>query len=213
MKSFIESHAVRASVRTLSRTLFCAALIAVVAASTETARAQQQQAAAAGQGGRLQIDSLDRLAPKASESINVNLDERLMRLVPPVLSRKDPDEAKAREVILGLKGIYVKRFEFDAEGGYTEADVAPIRAQLREPQWSRIVEVRSRAEGRNVEVYLLTNGEQVDGLAVLSLEPKQLMVINIVGAINLEKLRELEGNFGITELDLETESKPQTKKK
>lgn len=163
-------------------------------------------------GGRIQIDSLDRLDAKAVEMVNVSLDERLLQIVPQAFDKNDPEEMKAKEIIAGLKGVYVKVFEFDAEGAYDrQSDVEPIRQQLKAPGWSRIVEVRSRREGKEIEVYLLNNGSRVDGLTVLAFEPKQLVVVNIVGTIDLEKLRQLEGQFGVPALEIEKDSKPQKK--
>ncbi|HEX8475246.1 MAG TPA: DUF4252 domain-containing protein [Pyrinomonadaceae bacterium] len=182
-------------------------LIALVSIASQ---AQTAAAAAADTSGKLQIAQLDRLASKAAEFINVNMDERLLRLVPSVLSN-DPEEKDVKEVIAGLRGIYVKRFEFDNEGAYGAGDLEAIRAQLSPPNWSRIVEIRSRRDGENIEVYLLTNGGRVDGLVVLSSEPKELMVINIVGSIDLDKLAKLRGQFGVPE-DLEYETKPRTKR-
>lgn len=165
---------------------------------------------AAGTIGKLDIDRLDQLSAKAAEIVNVNLDERLLRIVPKALSR-DPDDEKVRRIIADLKGVYVKSFDFDTEGAYGEADVNPIRQQLRSPGWSRIIEVTSRREGKNVEVYILTNGGHVDAMAVLAFEPKQLTVVNIVGTVDLDKLSKLEGQFGIPDLELEQNTKTQKK--
>ncbi|MCA1592524.1 MAG: DUF4252 domain-containing protein, partial [Acidobacteria bacterium] len=163
--------------------------------------------------GRVQIDSLNRLASKAAESANVNLSEQLLKIVPPILSKDDPEEKNIGEMIAGLRGIYVRHYEFDAEGAYAESDIAPIHAQLSGAGWSRIVEVHSRREGvKNVEVYLATTGSRVDGLVVIAAEPKQLTVVNIVGSVDLEKLRKLEGNFGVPDLEIERDEKPAPKK-
>jgi hypothetical protein len=61
--------------------------------------------------------------------------------------------------------------------------------------------------GDNVEVYLNMIGDQITGLAVLSLEPKEFTVVNIVGPIDLEKLSKLEGQFGVPDLGIETDKK------
>ncbi len=53
-------------------------------------------------------------------------------------------------------------------------------------------------------------GAQISGLAVLATELKEITVINIVGPVDLEKLTQLEGEFGIPELGLEG-SKPKRK--
>jgi hypothetical protein len=161
------------------------------------------------QDSRIQMSSLDHLAAKASQTVDVNIDERLVRIAAKLLSDKDEDEREAKKLVTGLKGIYVKSFEFDNSGEYTQADVEAIRAQLRGPNWSRLVNVTSRKEG-NLEVYLLMNGEQIGGLAVLHTDEKELTIVNLVGPVDLDKLAKLEGQFGIPNLEIE-QSKPKTK--
>lgn len=175
----------------ISPRLICLSLFVFVGAAG-TVRAQED---------KLQIN-LDHLAPKAAKVIDVNIDGALLQLARSFLSDKKPNEARAKEVIAGLKGIYVKSFEFDKEGGYSPGDVEAIRSQLRTPLWSRIVGIISKNEGDNVEVYTRIEGTQIIGLAVVSAEPKQLTVVNIVGPIDISKLRDLEGNFGIPGLDI-----------
>jgi hypothetical protein len=61
----------------------------------------------------------------------------------------------------------------------------------------------SKKEG-NLEVYLLLNGEQVGGLAVLAADDRELTVVNIVGPVDIEKLSKLEGQFGVPDLGIES---------
>ena len=163
---------------------------------------------ARAQDSRIQMSSLDHLAAKASQTVDVNIDGRLMIIAAKAFSDRDADQREFKKLIAGIKGIYVKSFEFDSDGQYSTADVESIRTQLRSPGWSRLVNVTSKKEG-NVEVYLLLNGEQVGGLAVLSTDNKELTVVNIVGPVDLEKLAKLEGQLGVPELGIE--SKPKTK--
>ena len=164
---------------------------------------------ARAQGSRIQLSSLDHLAAKASQSVDVNIDERLMKVAAKAFSDKDADEREVKKLVAGIKGIYVKSFEFDAEGQYSAADVESIRTQLRAPGWSRLVNFTSKKEG-SLEVYMLMEGEQIGGLAVLSVDEKEFTVVNIVGPVDLEKLAKLEGQLGVPELGLEP-TKPKTK--
>ena len=153
------------------------------------------------QGPKLQIDQLDVLANKASETVDVKLDERLMQTTAKFFSGKD--DADIKEVLKGLKGIYVKSFTFDKDGEYSQIDVDSIVTQLRTGSWSKILSVKSKKDGDNVEVYLNMIGDQITGLAVLSIEPREFTVVNIVGPIDLEKLTKLEGQFGVPDLGIE----------
>jgi Domain of unknown function (DUF4252) len=159
---------------------------------------------ARAQTGRLQINHLEKLADKAAEVVDVNLDGPLLQLASKFMSdKRDPDEAAAKDFIQHLQGIYVKSFEFDKEGEYSQADVDEIRKQLRPPTWQRTVEVRSKRQGDNAEIYLMTSGgDAIKGLAILCADPKELTVVNIVGPINLDKLAELDGEMGMPRLGL-----------
>lgn len=158
-----------------------------------------------GQDPRIQTASLDHLAAKASQTVDVNIDERLIRLAAKLLSDKDADEKQVKELVTGIKGIYVKSFAFETDGQYTTTDIDSIRSQLRSPSWSRLFNFTSKKEG-NLEVYVLLNGEQVGGLAVIALDDRELTVVNIVGPVDINKLAKLEGQFGVPELGIE--SKP-----
>lgn len=188
--------------KTLFQTKLATPLIALllIAGSAVAARAQDS---------RLQLNGLDHLNAKASQSVDVSIDEKLIRIALKVFSDNDPEEREVKKVVAGIKGIYVKRFEFETDGQYTAADMETIRTQLRGPGWTRLVNVRSQKEG-NLEVYLLMNGETVGGLTVLSSDLRELTVVNIVGPVDLDKLAKLEGQFGIPELDI-APAKPKTK--
>ena len=166
-------------------------------------------AAQAQQDSRIQMGALDHLAAKASQTVDVNIDERLMRLASRVFDDKDEDEREVKKLIANLKGIYVKSFEFETEGQYVAADIEPIRTQLRGPGWTRLVNVTSKKDGM-LEVYLLFNGDVVGGLAVLHTDDKELTVVNIVGPVDVDKLARLEGQLGIPDLGIQP-SKNKTK--
>jgi hypothetical protein len=145
---------------------------------------------------------LDRLEAKASEVVNVQLDGALLQLASRFLSEKDPDEANVKRLVGGLKGVYVKSFEFDERDQYKQSDVEELRAQLRAPAWARIVGASSKKKGENSEVYLKTEGGQITGLAIIVTDPKELTIVNIVGNIRPEDIRDLGGHLGIPKIDI-----------
>ena len=158
---------------------------------------------AKAQTSRIQMGGLEHLTAKASQTIDVSIDERLMRLAAKVLDDKDEDERQVKKLVEGLKGIYVKSFEFETDGQYVAADVETIRTQLRAPGWTRLVNVTSKKEGV-LEVYLLFNGDMVGGMAVLHTDDKELTVVNIVGPVDVDKLAKLEGQLGIPDLGIQS---------
>jgi len=163
-------------------------------------------AGAAGYGQALDLKNLDKLAEKASDKVVVTLDGSLIKMASKFLSADDPEEAKVRKLVAGLKGIYVKTFEFEKEGEYSESDIAAIRKQL-DSGWSRIVDVQSKKDGENAEIYLKT-GSADGGLAILCAGAKQLTIVNIVGKIDLDELSELGGNMGVPKIEVEKTKPP-----
>jgi len=153
-----------------------------------------------GQNPRLDIKSLEALAKKASEVVDVNLDGSLLKLASKFMT--DEDDQEALGIIKNLKGVYVRSFTFDKPGDYSPADVEAIRSQLQVPAWSRIVSARSKHEGENAEIYLMTaaDGGSVLGMAIIAAEPTELTVVNIVGPVDIDKLSQLEGKMGIPRL-------------
>lgn len=183
------------------------ALVLVLLATFCSVAARAQGA----QSAKIQIDHLNKLAEKAQEVVEVTLDERLLQLAAKFLSNNNPTEAKVKEIISGLKGVYVRVLEFDKPGEYAPSDIETIRAQLRQPGWQKIVGVFSRRGGDNVDVHLKLQGEDIVGLAIIAADPTQLTVVNVIGPIDLEKLRQLEGQLGIPKLDLEKGGKGRTR--
>jgi hypothetical protein len=183
------------------KTLKVISLLFLFSATTAwTAQAQEM---------RLQLNDLDKLEARATNTIDVTVDAKMLHIALPFLNSKKPKEAAIKDLIAGLKGIYVKVFEFDKEGEYSTADLDSVRTQLRAPNWSKMAGVKSRKGGENVEVYMMmtTGGTQIGGIAVIATAPKQLTVVNIVGMIDLEKLIKLSGKFGIPSIEVNTDNK------
>lgn len=140
---------------------------------------------------------LKRMSAKAANVVDVTLDQSMLQFAGGFLNPKDPQQAKAKKIIAGLKGIYVHSYEFDKAGEYTQQDVDAVRAQIQGPDWSRVVNVRSKNEGENVAVYFKKEGNEFKGLVVIATEPTEFTFVNIVGPIRPEDLSELGGQFGI----------------
>jgi|ERR1051326_4838770 hypothetical protein len=143
----------------------------------------------------LKLDALDKLAAKASESVTVSLDASMLQLASRFLS-DDPNQAQIKKIVAGLKGVYVRNFEFTKAGQYQESDLEAIRAQLKDAKWKHIVEVRGK---ENADICLRQENDKITGLAVVMTEATELTVVYIDGPIDMEGLAKLGGNFGIPE--------------
>jgi hypothetical protein len=159
----------------------------------------------------LQIPEFAALADKANESVTVTLDSNLLGMAARFLSSEDPEQAKAKKLVSSLTGIYVRNYSFDSDYAYPKGEIEGVRRQLNAPGWSRIVGVVSRKESSNVEVFILVDGDKAQGLAIIASEPREFTIVNIVGNIDLEQLHDLEGNFGVPDLELDTSKKAPAK--
>ena len=160
---------------------------------------------------KLTLPDFAALAQKASDSVNITLDAPLLAMAGRFLDSSDPQEAATQQVIKGLQGIYVRSYSFDEDAAYKAADIDAIRAQLSAPGWTRLVQTRSRKSHADVDIYIMTVNNQAIGLAVIASEARQFTIVNIVGAIDLDKLRKLEGQFGVPKLDWDAQ-KPAAKR-
>ena len=163
-------------------------------------------------GPQIRLEGLAALEGRATKVVDVTLDEGLIQMAIGALGKwgdkSDEDQKKAKELLAGLRGIYVRSYEFETESSYSQSDVDGIRSQLRGPGWSRIAGVRSKKNGENAEVYVLTQGGKMAGLAVLAANPKELTVVNIVGMIDIETLSKFGDNDLIPGIELDRETPP-----
>lgn len=150
----------------------------------------------------------DKLAAKAAEKVDVNLEGAVLQLAANFLGGKG-EESKIKQMVQGLKCVYVKSFTFDKEGQYSEADLGEIRSYVRGPGWSKIIDVQEDDE--KSAVYLKTDGTQTQGIVIVSAEPKELTVVQIVGPINPSMLSDLGGKMGIPKIDLGSKPAPSKK--
>ncbi len=212
MKSlFLRSNAMKTVVRHSIR-LACVAAVLACAAAAASAQSQPPSS-------KLPIESLEGLAARADRVVDVTLNESLLRFIPAAILKTDKNVEEAKNyarIASGFKGVYVRSFKFDGEGQWKESDMAAIREELRRPGWSRIVSVRTRKDGQNVEVYLMTDPTSLGGLAVVATEPTELTVVNIVGKISLEDFVTVQGHLNFPDLGIEigeskNDRKPETK--
>ncbi len=144
--------------------------------------------------------ALDKLAASAKSATNVTLNGGLLKLASAFLgSDGDSDAAAIKSLVSRMKGIYVRAYEFEKPGQYSEADVAPLRSMLQQPKWQAVVDVRENKEW--TQVYLLqVSDSKLGGVAVVSTEPTRLTVVYVDGDINVDDLVKLSGSMGIPDL-------------
>jgi len=144
--------------------------------------------------------TLDKLSAVAKSSTNVTLDGTLLQLAAGFLgSDNDKDAASVKSLVAKMKGVYVRAYEFDKPGQYSESDIAPLRALLKPPKWMTVLETKEGKEWTQIFLAPAANNK-IAGLAVVSTDPTSLTVVYIDGELTPGDLEKLSGNMGIPEI-------------
>jgi hypothetical protein len=149
---------------------------------------------------QINLESLEKLAAKTTNKTEVTLDASMLKLAGLFLSDgSDRDQAAAKKLVEGMKGLYVRVYEFEKPGAYAQGDLDPLRSQLKGPQWSQILSSRDKEE--SVEVWMHRDGDNTTGMVLIAAEPDEVTVINLVGLVRPDDLATLGGQFGIPKVE------------
>jgi hypothetical protein len=150
----------------------------------------------AAECARISFDT-SALEKLAKNTVNVTITPKTMEWALAAMGEKGQDTAEARQLLKGIDQVIVRVLEFEEPRPWEElAKVAdPILAQLKGSGWTPMVSVsETKKEGGrtnvNISFYTDTAGKP-GGLAVVVVEPKQLVIINIAGPVDFAKLTEL----------------------
>ncbi len=161
---------------------------------------------------RLRFENLNGLEARAQDVVEVNIDGKMLDLAKRVMVKvNDADAKKIGQAISGLKGIYVRVYNFANENEYNVGDVEQIRAQLNAPGWERLANVRSKKSNQKVDVFTMFTGDQMSGVAVVVSDTKSIAVINVIGPIDIDLLAEMSGKLSIPKIDIERENQAKPK--
>ena len=184
---------------TLNFTLVLLGLLAATSANAQDA-------------ARLHFENLNGLETRAQDVVEVNIDGKMLDLAKRVMVKvNDEDAKKVGQAISGLKGIYVRVYNFANENEYNVGDVEQIRAQLNAPGWEKLANVRSKKNNQKVDVYTMFTGNVMSGVAVVVSEAKSIAVVNVIGPIDIDMLMEMSGKMNIPKIDIERDNQPKPK--
>ena len=160
-------------------------------------------AAAAGRAQKLEslpgyvpIEELG-LFPAEKLSVEINIDAPLLRMVAEATKREDPGFSA---VLAGLKSIKVQVFPLKG----VDADAVKTRIGrsahwLEDRGWVSMLKVRD--QGEETYIYLKQAGDRIDGLTLLSFNPKEeAVVINIVGRIDPAQIGRIGESLHVPQL-------------
>jgi hypothetical protein len=146
-----------------------------------------------------------KLADRAAHVTEVTLDKNMLAFAGKFMAQDkddDKDDKAVKQMIQGLRGVYVRDYEFDKDNSYTAEELEGLRKYITGSDWVPMVHERGRSEKEggkreNSDVYLKMVNGQVQGLFVLDAEDRELSLVLILGPIDMDKIGALGGNFGI----------------
>jgi hypothetical protein len=150
---------------------------------------------AAAEGARINFD-VSALEKQAKSTVNVTITPQTIDWALQAMSQRGEDTAAARQALKGIDQVVVRVYEFEEAQPWDELAKAanPILAQLKGTGWTPVVSVSENGkEGReivNVSLYTDPAGKP-GGLAVLVVEAKELVIVNVAGPVDLAKLSEI----------------------
>ena len=153
----------------------------------------------------IDLSSLEKLASKAKETNEVNLDPSQIRAAMQFIPHDDKDSVEfdqsTKKLIAGLQLITVRNFEFENAGEFKDSDLEPIRSQLAKLKgWGKIVDSKEKDE--HSEVYMFTEDGKPTGIAVIDVEPKELSVVLVKGTSSLADIGKLHGMMGLPNIKI-----------
>jgi hypothetical protein len=185
--------------QTIIHNLIKSAFIFVLAAAAVAVDAQD---------AKLHFERLSALETKARDVVEVNVDGKLLDLAKRVTTKiNDKDARTIGQAISGLKGIYVRVYNFADVNQFNMADVDQIRAELNGPGWEKVANVRSKKNNQKVDIFTMFTGDQMSGAAVIISDDKTVALVNVVGIIDIDTLIEMSGRMNIPKMDIERDTK------
>lgn len=150
--------------------------------------------------GQLLLPDLTTLEPQARDSVQISLDAALLGVAARFLDSGQPEDRAVKDIVTGLQGVYVRSYTFDHPFEYPTRSIESLRKQLHTACWQSVLSARNGQAQSAVDIFICQLGQKARGLAIIAAEPRELTIVNIVGAIDLDKLHRLEGHFGIPKL-------------
>ena len=119
---------------------------------------------------------------------------------------RDGISGSVKSVLSGIKGVYRKTYRFAAGNSYEEGAVTSIRSQMTDGGWSPMIDVQDKKQNKGLTVYsyTATDGTSPNGVTVISTDPGEITVLNLVGDIDLDALADVGATLGMPAMSIAT---------
>ncbi len=159
-------------------------------------------AAAEAADPQLRLPAVDSLQREASDSVDITLGSGPLGMATWALSQSDdPRDRDLLDTVRQLKSIRIRSFKFATI--YDHSLVETVRSQLSEPGWNAVTRIHKRGDdARDLDIYVHTSHEVIDGFALIASDPHELTILNIAGSVDPAKLARLSNRLGLPELPM-----------
>ncbi|MDX1440621.1 MAG: DUF4252 domain-containing protein, partial [Rubricoccaceae bacterium] len=152
---------------------------------------------AAAQPSSIDLRALDNLFTEQA-TVEVNLRGALLNLVAEASRNDEPEFAS---IVDDLRGIFVRQYALSSAQSGMRNRVDSMARTLETNGWETLVRVREDDE--QTFVYLLSEGNVINGMVVMSLDEgdDEATFVSIDGRIDPAHIGRLGGHFGVPEID------------
>ena len=175
--------------KNLVRTSLATATLALVLTSARAAETDP---------GSIDIGSFQ---PSAQgQFVEVNLSPAMLKFAAHLSAHEQPEVA---DLVANLRGIRINVVAMDdSNRAGTVAKIEAIRQQLNAQGWTKMVTVREKAGGDNVDIHVKQrNEDMIDGLVITVLDHQgEAVVVNIIGNIRADQIGKVADKFNLEPL-------------
>jgi hypothetical protein len=147
------------------------------------------------------VIDIGQLMPSAKgEFVEINISSAMLKFASKLAARHEPDAAN---LIANLKSIRVNVVGLDDNNrSDVVAKIESVRRKLEGQGWTKMVTVREKNNGDNVDVHVKQHGDDtVDGLVVTVIDRKgEAVFVNIVGNISADQISKIADRLDIDPL-------------
>lgn len=144
---------------------------------------------------------IGQLLPSAKgQFVEINLSPAMLKFAARIAARQEPEAA---ELIRNLKSIRINVIGLDDSNRTgTIEQIESVRRKLEAQGWTKMVTVREKNDGDNVDIHVKQQGEEsIDGLVVTVIDRKgEAVFVNIVGNIKADQIAQIADKFDIEPL-------------
>jgi len=154
--------------------------------------------ASANANDKGQIDFADLSSHYGEPKIEINLSASLMNMVGSFAKSEDPEVA---EILSNLEFIKVRVYNLNGEVEKANTTIDSVSKKLRADRWETLVTVNDNEDDQKVRIFSKTTNSVIDGIVLMVVSPEkeagEAIFINIVGAIDPDKIAKITDNLNI----------------